>query len=238
MSIKKQPEFESENDVATAEAPAQAKPDAKPTPAAAPATTSANVPTKQRKFSPAFADIQDAFPVEAVAGLSIATPRIKGEQGAAYVGDKRLGAAFRFEIESWNHRWLISSGSDDAEAKDYLRTSYDNATIYQEGKSCAEYLDELKDLGFERARIAHYIDIWGFVVWTDGDGEIAPEDRTLHIIQASQTSAGAFDAFRITQGLLRAKGIGTGSNIIEVHAMARSKGSMKYTNFEFLPVKA
>ena len=96
----------------------------------------------------------------------------------------------------------------------------------------ADVIDEL-----DKAGISNHGDIWGMVTWTEKKGAIAPEDQTLHLVQASQTSLGGFMAFCTTQGLLRSKGIGKDSTEIEVHAEARSKGSNKYTNFSFHPVK-
>lgn len=198
-------------------------------------------PRKAAKFVMALSEQKDAFPVEAVVGLSMDVPRIKGEQGAAYIGTESLGTKFRINVESWNNRWLVSPGVDSkdpgyTEAKQYIRNSYEKGVL-TDGTPTDEYIDELKELGYDKAGISNYGDIWGMVTWTEKKGAIAPEDQTLHLVQASQTSLGGFMAFCTTQGLLRSKGIGKDSTEIEVHAEARSKGSNKYTNFSFHPVK-
>lgn len=192
------------------------------------------------KFEMAFADLQWAFPEDAVVGLSLAVPRIKAEQGAAYVGEKSIGDKFKIEIESWNPRTLISAGlsSNDAgyqESMEYLRTSYDGVTLHGEETTVDEYLNYLRnDLGYSKAKSSKYIDLFGFITWTAKDGDIAQEKRDLSLVQLSQTSAGNFAAFCTTQGLMRSKGLVKGdSNIIEVRAEARSKGTMKYSNFSF-----
>lgn len=237
MGLMNQPEFEQEDDATTTDA------------ASSPNNTSASENTsvapaqstavgKALKFGLAFSDAKDAFPVEAVQALSMASPRIKGEQGGCYVGNDSLGSKIRMTVESWNNRWLISAGltSSDAgykESMEYLKTSYDGRTIYGDGRTIEQYIEFLRAEGFEKAKSSPYSDIWGFVTWTEKNGEIAEEDRTLHLLQASQTSQGAFMAFCTTQGLLRSKGIGKDFNEIEVRAMARSKGTLKYTNFDF-----
>lgn len=194
------------------------------------------------KFQMGFADQKDAFPVDAVVGLSMSTPRIKAEQGACYVAEKSLGSKIRMTIESWNTRLLVSAGlgPNDAgykESMEYLRNSYDGETIHGDGTPVKEYIEYLKSLGYDKAKSSPYADIWGFVTWTEKDGPVKPEDQTLHLLQASQTSMGAFQGFCTTQGLLRSKGIGAELTEVEVEAVARSKGTLRYTNFQFLAPK-
>lgn len=196
-----------------------------------------------RKFEMAFAEQKDAFPIEAVVGLSLSVPRIKAEQGAAYVEANSLGTKFHIEVESWNHRWLISAGVDAndpayKESMEYLKTSYDNATIHGTEQTINEYLEYLRSIGYTKARVAPYIDLFGMVVWTEKGGDVKPEDLKIHLVQLSQTSAGNWAAFCTTQGLMRSKGMVTDdSNVIEVRAEAKAKGTMKYSNFSFSIVK-
>lgn len=186
----------------------------------------------------AFADQKDAFPVDVVAALSQSTPRIKGEQGEAYIEQTSLGKKFRMTVESWNTRKLISAGLGQndpgyKESIEYLRTSYDMKTVHNDGQTVEEYIEYLKSLQYEKAKASDYGDIWGFVTWTEKEGDIPPEKMKLHLLQASQTSLGAFQGFCTTQGLLAMKGITTLPETLEVHAEARSKGTMKFTNFSF-----
>lgn len=194
------------------------------------------------KFKMGFADQKDVFPVDAVVGLSQSAPRIKAEQGACYIEQTSLGSKIRMSVESWNSRQLVSAGlgpNDPGykESMEYLRNSYDGATIYGSEQTVKEYLEFLKSMGYDKAKSSTYIDIWGMVSWTEKGGDIAPESQTLHLLQASQTSAGAFQAFCTTQGLLRSKGIGVDLDEVEVHAEARSKGTLKYSNFSFFAPK-
>lgn len=209
----------------------------------APASTQAvDAPAPRAKFEMALGDAKDQFSIEAVVGLSMSVPRIKGEQGACYVGEKPLGDKIRMTVESWNIRHLISCGLDSKdpgykESMEYLANSYDGITVEGKDMTIDDYLAYLKSISYTKARSSKYGDIWGFVTWTSKDGAIPEADRNLHLLQASQTSLGNFTAFCTTQGLLRSKGITSDLSEIEVHAVARSKGSNKFTNFDFLVAK-
>lgn len=210
-----------------------------------PAPVAAQAPAvaaPRAKFEMALADAKDQFPIEAVVGLSRSVPRIKGEQGACYVGEKPLGDKIRMTVESWGIRHLITCGLDNKDAgykesMDYLANSYDGITVEGKGATIDEYVSYLKSIGYEKAGVSKYGDIFGMVTWTSKDGTIAPADQVLHLLQASQTSLGNFTAFCTTQGLLKSKGISSDLSEIEVHAVARSKGTLKFTNFDFLVVK-
>jgi len=200
---------------------------------------------KAAKFQMALEDQKFAFPEDAVIGLSLAVPRIKGEQGAAYIKEESLGSRFRMTVESWNPRFLISAGISSSsagykESMDFIRNSYDGVTIPGETMTVPEYVQYLKDAhGYNKANANPYIDIWGFVTWTEKKGDVPQEDRSLYMLQASKTSAGNFTAFCTAQGVMRSQGILSGEiEEIEVVAQPQSKDAMKYTNFSFsLPKK-
>jgi hypothetical protein len=190
------------------------------------------------KMQAAYAEFQDVFDADTVGGMALSVPTIKGEQGGAYVGEKLLGTRFRIEVISWNYRWMITSGlqSKDGgyeESKQYIANSYDNQTVHGKDMSVDEYLQMLREAhGYDKAGKSQYIDLFGLVTWTEKGGDIAPEDRELHRVQLSQTSAGNFAAFCATQGVMVSRGIVKElSSVIEFEAVARSKGTNKYTNF-------
>lgn len=196
------------------------------------------------KMQAAYAEFQDIFDSDTVSGMALSVPTIKGEQGGAYVGDKLLGTRFRIEVISWNYRWMITSGlqSKDGgyeESKQYIANSYDNQTVHGKDMSVDEYLQMLRDAhGYDKAGKSQYIDLFGLVTWTEKGGDVAPEDRELHRVQLSQTSAGNFSAFCATQGVMVSRGIVKElSPVIEFEAVARSKGTNKYTNFSMRVAK-
>lgn len=245
MSIKNQPEFEAETTTTTEEVTMSAttkdNTDAatKAATAIAKAATGAvAAPRAASKFKIAFADKDGVFDTQTVEGLALAAPRIKGEQGSLFLGQADLGAEVHFELISFNHRWAIGTGSDDKEAKDYFRVSYDNKTLSVDGTDIGTYISSLQAQGFTKARKSPYMDLWGFVTWSSTNGEVPVEERQLACLQCSQTSLGAFTAFATTRGLLESSGRVQPLEVIGVRAMKRTSGSNKYTNFEFFAPKA
>jgi len=200
--------------------------------------SSGAVSTEVRKFTVAFKDKNNVFDTPTVEGLSLAVPRIKGEQGSLFLGDDDLGDAIQFELVSFNHRWAIGTGETDSEAKDFFRVSYDNETISGTGMLVNDYIASLKAQGFTRAKKSPYMDLWGFVTWSAKLGHIAPDDRQLSCLQCSQTSMGAFTAFSTTRGLMESNGLVKPIDVIEVHAEKRTSGANRYTNFSFCAPKA
>lgn len=246
MGLKNQPEFEAqEEDIYTpapeASAPEtatrtaeEAKPEQGGTAVAKAASTQVG---EAKKFKVAFVDKNNVFDTQTVESLALATPSIKGEQGSIFMGDVDMGSSIHVELISFNHRWAIGSGENDAEAKDYFKVSYDNLTISGENKTVEDYVNELKAKGFKKAKKSPYMDLWVFVVWSEKNGHVPLEDRQLARLQCSQTSMGAFTAFSTTRGLLEKSGAAKPLEVIGVRAMKRVSGTNKYTNFEFFAPK-
>ena len=103
--------------------------------------------TVGRSFEPAFKDKCGVFDTATVEGLAMSAPRIKGEQGALFLGQEDLGDVIEFELVSFNHRWALGSGENDKEARDYFRVSYDNTTISGDGTLKTEFMDDLLSSG-------------------------------------------------------------------------------------------
>lgn len=250
MGLKDQPEFESMTEPTTTTAekePTMAKTatqDAAVASATAATTAIAKaganaVTTPAAKFEISFKDKNNVFDTATVEGLSLAAPRIKGEQGSFFMGEKDLGAAIQFELISFNNRWAIGTGTDDREAKDYFRVSFDNETISgHPGLSVAAYIESLQAQGFAKAKASPYLDVFCFITWSEKTGPIPVEEREICILQCSQTSLGAFTAFATTRGLLESKGLAKPLDVIEAHAEKRVSGANKYTNFSFHAPKA
>ena len=242
MGLMNQPEFESEvetNNVGTiAEAPAVEVPAPEvASTVAAPAVVQAQstaVAAPAAKFHMAFADKQLQIPIEMVEQLSLGAYRVKGEQGSCYHGDENLGAVIRVEVVSINNRWAIGTGNDKqtSEDKERFRVSYDGKTIAGEETTVAQYIESLKAEGYAKAKSSPYIDLWGFITWTEKKGDVDPADRQLALVQLSQTSAGNLRNFMVSRGMLESKGLAPLTEL-EVVAQAQSKGTNKYTNFNF-----
>ena len=236
MGLRNQPEFEPMDDIITDTTPAEAATQASTAIAKAAST---GVSTNVRKFEPAFKDKNNVFDNATVEGLSMAAPRIKGEQGSMTLGDQELGEEVQFELVSFNHRWAIGTGEDDKEAKDYFRVSYDNETIAGDGTLITDYLNTLRAKGFAKAKKSPYMDLWGFVTWSSKTGMIPVDERQLACLQCSQTSMGNWTSFCTSRGLLEQSGRVKPIDMIEVHAQKQTnKDSKRYTNFAFFVPKA
>lgn len=202
--------------------------------ATAAASSALSTVTTPTKFKLAFVDKNNVFDTATVEGLALAAPALKGEQASIYKGDKELGKKIHFELISFNHRWTVGTGENDKEAKDYFRVSLDNKTISGTGEDLYAYLESLKAQGFNKAKVSPYLDLFGFVVWVEGKGEIPVDERELCRLQCSQTTMGNFTAFCTTRGLLESKGIAKPIDVIEVTAQAQqNKNGDRYTNMTF-----
>lgn len=189
------------------------------------------------KFRMAFKDMEGVLDTATVEALSLGSPRIKAEQGSAFMGDAELGSKFRLALVSYNPRWAVGSGTDDAESKDYFRVSYDNETLTT-GEDMKDYIAALKAQGFNKASKTQYLDLWGFVTWTEKGGEVPVESRALTLVQCAPVSLGNFTSFATSRGLLESKGLVQPSEEIEVTCEKRVKGTNKYTCFTFAAPKA
>lgn len=241
MSLLTQPEFESQDEtnatatVADAPVSEPIREAATNTQVPAAVKSGAVVTAPKAKFQLAFADKADVLDSDSVAQLSLGAYRIKGEQGGCYHEDENLGSVIRLEVVSFNNRWAIGTGNDKqtSEDKERFRISYDGKTISGEGITIDEYIQALKAEGYDKAKSSPYIDLWGFVVWTEKKGEIPEDERELALVQLSQTSAGNWRNFTVSRGMLISKGVAKESDVVEIVAQAQSKGTMKYTNYSF-----
>lgn len=239
MSIQNQPEFEAETDstVTVADpvvAPSVAAAAQEASAVVARASTAAAVAAPSKGFRPAFAEQKGFFDVETVSGMSLNSTRLKGEQGSIFADQEDLGDLVRFEIISWNSRWAIGTGTDDKEAREHFRVSYDNKTLDGDpGTTVAAYLEGLRAQGYPKAKASPYIDLWGFVTWSRKQGDVDPEQRQIVCVQCSQTSAGAFSNFCMGRGMMESKGLVQPLTEIAIKAEKRVNGTNKYTNFSF-----
>ncbi len=191
---------------------------------------------KAPKFKAAFQDQQWVLDVEAVESLALAAPKIKGEQGSFFLGEKKLGEKIRLELISWNRRFAIGTGEkvNNDETKKAFRVSYDGETISgQPDVTVKAYMESLKAEGYKDAKISSYGDLWGFLTWSEKEGIVAEEDYELVCLQASQTSLGQWELFCKTQGILQSRGSSKESAEVEATATVKAKGTDKYTMFNF-----
>lgn len=230
MGLKNQIEYEQEETNSNTNTNTVEKP------ASVPARAASTAVGQAKKFVMGFVEYENALDIDTVEKLSLNAPRIKGEQGSLFMADLDLGDTIHFELVSYNARWVIGSGENDKEAKDYFRVSYDNKTLTT-GEDAVAYLESLKAQGFKKAKKSPYLDVWGFVTWSAKNGDVGVESRKLACLQCSQTSLGAFMAFATTRGLLMKAGLVEELSTIEVKALKQVNGTNKYTNFGFAAPK-
>ena len=247
MSLRNQPEFEAmesetaatvetttkEETMNTTTDTASASVQATTAIATAAASSALSTVTTPTKFKVAFADKCGIFDTDTVEGMSLAVPRAKAEQGSIFISDQDQGSIIQFELISFNYRWAIGTGEQDKEAAQFFRVSFDNKTISGTGESLDAYVESLKAQGFNKTKVSPYLDMFGFVTWSEKNGTVPVEERQLVCVQCSQTSLGAFKAFSATRGLLESKGVVQPLDVIEIHAEKRTSGSNKFTNYSF-----
>lgn len=125
----------------------------------------------------------------------------KGKGSGVSMGDQ-----IQLRLVSWQDSYQVSPGSDDAEAKQYVRYS-DNGKTLSDGSSIAEYVQRLKtELGYPKAACDHRVVIAGVLEATTKETRLA---GGLVQIDLSKTSRSEFDkyrvgtAFKIGKGLLK-----------------------------------
>ncbi len=185
----------------------------------------------------AFSEIKDAIDLQTVAALSLSTVRLTAEQGQCVIDrTTEVGKTVVVEPVSWNHRWAVGTGSDDKEAEQYFRVSYDDETIHGTGEKISDYIDNLREIGYEKANKSAYIDLWAYLV-SKGGVEIPADQRQIVLVQLSQTSAGNFSSFCLSRGLLEAQGRVPQCSQIELTAQSlANKSGKRYSNFTFKAV--
>lgn len=196
------------------------------------------------KMQAAYAEFQNVFDADTVAGMALSVPTIKGQQGACYHETTSFGERIRIQIISWNYRWMITSGLQNKdpgyeESKQYIANSYDGVTVHGKDMTIDEYLAFLRGAkAYDKAGKSQYIDLFGLLLWKEKGGDVPEDESEMYRVQLSQTSAGAFAAFCATQGVMVSRGIiKTLPSVIEVKAEPRTKGTNMYTNFSFKVAK-
>jgi hypothetical protein len=111
----------------------------------------------------------------------------------------RLGTFIDVQLLSYSSRWMVSPGSDDEEARENVRASYDGQTISHSGEDdgmpIEDYLDRLREK-FPKAAVKEYIDVFCLMVNADErmSGELLKQEGILNI-SLSPRSKGKFLAY-------------------------------------------
>lgn len=191
------------------------------------------------KFQPAFAHCDNAIPIEQVEMWGQAPSAITAEQGVAKHSKKgSLGGKFHLLVESFNQRFLAVPGVNDKEAKEKVRNSYNKLTIAGTDESFPAYIESLKAEGYDKAHYEPYVDLWGYVTWSEKGGVVGEDDQELVRVQLSKTSSANFGFFCGQRGRRESNGSLPKLDTIEITAEAQDGKSGSYTNFSFAAPKA
>lgn len=257
---KKKPEFEAQDDdtsakpevtgeteVAAAEAPANdtsAKPEAPAATTTAltkPATTS--VTKFAAKFAPALTEYENVLSPEDVQDLGAgAFPKVIADLGGLVIernGEKKdLAEHIDLVLISYNERFAVTPGVDNAEAKKVVRYSYDGVTIRDEDRSVDEYVKHLKDvLGYDKTKVKKYYEVWGQIA-SIGGKEVPVEDREIVQLQLSPQSVTRWKAFQVQLGLKVSQGAANHNGVLRVTRLKGDNDGNRYGYMDFALPKA
>lgn len=143
---------------------------------------------------------------------------------------KEIGKSLVLELLSFQDNYQISPGTDVESDAQYVRYSDDGITTTQ-GENCAEYLQAMKDAGYEAVKMAKRCTLAGIVHVAD-DPEIVNQ---MVQIDLPPTSKNMFDRFQMQASLDVARGIRTEDqlNPMKMTARVQSKGKNSWTVVEF-----
>lgn len=201
--------------------------------AVAPAASTAVAAAK--KFAPALTEFQNAIPIETIEGMGVGgLPRVTVDLGGfALDGDKPLGNQIKIQMLSWNNRYIVASGSTDAEAKEFFKVSYDGVTC-TDGTAVDEYLKWLKEVkGYEKASKKTYIDLWGYLIAANGK-DLAEDDCKTVQVQVAPFSVSKFHAYQLDAGIRASRG-GVVNDVVVINA---ERGKMGTNNFGYCSFSA
>lgn len=168
------------------------------------ASVSTNV--KKPKYQVAYADFENVIDPTTVEfntfkRITVSLDGFEDDQKAD------LGKEIHLDLMSFNSRWVVSPGTQDAEATELVRYSADGKTIDQTGEDVQEYLQNLiKIEGYKDASVKQYLSVYGFLTYANG-APIDAIDRSLVCVQVPPQSRALFDRFRIETGFKVAAGV-------------------------------
>lgn len=119
--------------------------------------------------------------------------RLVGSNGQLMDGDKKiLGDHITLLLLSWNKRWVVSPGVQGQEGKDAARYSLDGQ-FTTKGEPIVEYVQQLKEDGFDKAAVKEYIDLFGVLTSAAKQSDHVGKSVTVSL---SPDSVKAFSGFR------------------------------------------
>lgn len=166
--------------------------------------------------------------------------RIKATQGRITWDKVILGEWFEFSLMSWQDNWLVSPGSDSDEAKQFAKYSDDGKVIKDTGEDIQEYMQRLKDLGYNEARLGKRCVLAMELLDCDKDVDSVDEGM-LFQTDLAPTSRASFERYRVQSALDIGRGRATGDEVVRIRATAVVKqgaANKEFTQLEFSRAKS
>lgn len=219
----------------TAAKPAQAAPAA---PVADTSKPAANVPAPRASTAVAIkpeqtsiSSKQGVWSTEDIESLGYGgLPRLIATQGSIKMDDERVGTHCVLEILSWNLRYMAVTNTNDQEAKQKVRVSYDNRTISGDGGDIHAYVESLKAEGYDKASVKTYGDLWGRLISTEKAGDLPK--KLMVQVQMSPETLKQFKRLQLEQAYEEADGAEP-LRYMKVIAEAKSLNGNDFSIFKF-----
>lgn len=212
-----------------------------PAEAAVPAVAAKNVPAVAKKFTPALEEYKGVIDPSTM-DFDTFTRITVGLDGFTDDQDVPLGKIIKIQLMSWNERYTVTAGEDNAEANEKVRFSLDGKTIDGTGESVTEYLKVLREVdGYENASVKKYYALYGFLMQTsapDARGypnvvDVDPVDRAIVSIQIPPRSVSLFTRYQITTGVKISQGIIEASDELVLTQGKQAGKTKDYANIQF-----
>lgn len=202
---------------------------------------SALTSTLSKKFQPALVDFENVID-PAILDFNTFVRVTVSLDGFEDSEGNDLGKEVRMQLMSYNSRWVVSPGVQDAEATEMVRYSVDGKTIDgTDGESIHDYLKMLKEVeNYDKASIKEYLAIYGFMTHASAQegkelvfGEIPPEDRQIIELQVPPQSRTLFTRFQIESGVKIAQKIIEATDVLVCRQDKVDGKTAKYAQIKF-----
>jgi hypothetical protein len=162
-------------------------------------------------------------------------PRISAEQGSFTTKgttEEDLGAEVHIELMSYQYRWVASPNDKKADVE--LVKYSDDGITSNDGTDLKAHLEDLREQGYSKAKIAHRCIIVGELVKTAKGGE----DILEQLIQVDLPESGrkSFEAYQLQASWAVAKGrksVADTANLILKAVKDKTKSGEVYTKIVF-----
>ena len=125
-------------------------------------------------------------------------PRYTASNGQVMDGDKKpVGSWIQIEPVSWNYTYMMAPGSNDEEAKEYLKFSYDGEMCTDGSMTLQQALKEAQEAGYDKAAIKKYIELFGIVLSAEKLQDDSPAMNKLAMLSLSPESVKAWNGFKV-----------------------------------------